>query len=103
MPGPSGSMPKRKSDELTIILAEDIGSVKWLRCTSSRLTSRKRESFTINLYSGSPDDDPPARASISGRTQLHVNIADSQFRTASLGAKEFAKQRIIETVKNAGM
>ena len=97
-------MAKRKAAEATIIeLEEAIGPVKWLRVTSTRDASNKRQNFTINLYSGSRDDSPITPAHISDRNQLNLAIKDSQFSESKLDAREFAKQCLIARVKEAGM
>ena len=97
-------MAKRKAVDATIIeLDEAVGSVNWVRVTNTRDAVKKRQKYTINLYSGSPACDPPVAACVSGRTQLHLAIPDSRFRESKLDAREFAQQCIIEHVKEAGM
>ena len=97
-------MAKRKAADATIIeLDEAIGSVNWLRVTNNRDASKKRQKYTINLYTGSPACDPPIPACVSDRTQLHLAIPDTRFRESKLDSREFAQQCIIEHVKEVGM
>ena len=73
-------MAKRKAVDATIIeVTEAAGSVNWLRVTNTRDATKKRQKYTINLYSGSPACDPPIPACVSDRTQLHLTIPDSRF------------------------
>ena len=89
---------KRKcNNDLRIVL--DYATGDRVRATCTRDARNKREIYTINFYSGYPDDDLPTLAFVSGPHQLHVTISDCQFLQSGLDASIFTHRRITETIE----
>lgn len=96
-----GPGPKRKqsSTDKYISLAEEVGPVTWLRVTNSKDSKNKRQTYCVNFYSGSVDDDEAVSVVVSGRSQLQISIPDHEFANSSIPKEEYALQKIIATVK----
>ena len=85
--------------EFCFDLNDAAGPITWVRVTCARDARNKRECYTINLYSGSSDDDPPTPAFLSGAARLQLAIPDHQLLESGLDALTFARHRIRETVE----
>ena len=92
-------MPPKCRKEFIFALNETFGPVTWVRVTSSRDARNKRENYTINLYSGSSDDDPPIPTFLSGTAQLHLAISDRQFSESGIDFLTLVRSRITETIE----
>ena len=91
--------PKCKQKELRFFLNDALGPVTWVRVTCTRDTRNKRENYTINLYTGSSDDDHPTPTFLSGTAQLHVSISDRQLQESGLDVMTYVRYRITETIE----
>ena len=90
--------PKRKGcDEYNVILDDAIGPVSWLRVTRTRDAKRNRQCFGINFHTGSPDDDSPITACLSGVTRTMLNIPEVDIRQSGLEERVYVRSRIIRT------
>ncbi len=91
------SLKRKCNNDLRIVL--DYATGDRVRATCTRDARNKRENYTINFYSGYPDDDLPTLAFVSGPHQLHVTKSDRQFLQSGLDASIFTHRRITETIE----